>query len=106
MRNRISNLNPSTLNQLETDLVQYCRSYIDRRQGSKVRLSLARHQRAIQNALNYLEKGGEEGSKTKVALDLVCFEIRQAVCELDELIGSTSAEDVLGEIFSQFCVGK
>ncbi len=41
-----------------------------------------------------------------LAIELVAEELRNACNELDRLIGVIGTEDVLGEIFSNFCVGK
>jgi tRNA modification GTPase len=40
------------------------------------------------------------------ALDLLAEELRCAQQHLSELTGSMSADDLLGEIFSNFCIGK
>ena len=39
-------------------------------------------------------------------LDLRAEELRYACDALDELVGRFHPEDVLGEIFSRFCIGK
>ncbi len=38
--------------------------------------------------------------------ELLSFEIRSALTTLEELVGRTYTEDILGRIFSKFCVGK
>ena len=38
--------------------------------------------------------------------ELVAEELRQAHAKLGEIVGETSTEDLLGEIFSKFCIGK
>lgn len=38
--------------------------------------------------------------------ELVAEELRQAHQQLGEIVGETSTEDLLGEIFSSFCIGK
>ena len=40
------------------------------------------------------------------APELIAFEIRQALTSLDDIIGITTTEDILGRIYSKFCVGK
>jgi tRNA modification GTPase len=37
---------------------------------------------------------------------LFAEELRIAQCELDAITGKYSADDLLGEIFSRFCIGK
>ena len=52
----------------------------------------------VNNALNMLE--------TSVSLELVAEELRLAANSLSRIIGKIDVEDVLGEIFSRFCIGK
>jgi tRNA modification GTPase len=40
------------------------------------------------------------------ALDLLAEELRLSHERLGEITGSFSADDLLGEIFSRFCIGK
>jgi len=39
-------------------------------------------------------------------LDLIAEECRLAQGELSMITGALSADDLLGEIFSRFCIGK
>jgi tRNA modification GTPase len=61
---------------------------------------LKRAKRALENALKYL-KGGEFYSPEILMLD-----IREATDALGEIIGAVATENVLGKIFSTFCIGK
>ena len=38
--------------------------------------------------------------------DLIAEDIRTAIRSIDSLVGRIDVEDVLGEIFSSFCIGK
>ena len=40
------------------------------------------------------------------ALELVAYEIKTAISHLDSFLGKTTAENVLDQVFSSFCVGK
>ena len=40
------------------------------------------------------------------ALDLLAEDLRQAQLHLSAITGAFSADDLLGEIFSSFCIGK
>ena len=40
------------------------------------------------------------------ALDLLAEDLRQAQLHLGSITGAFSADDLLGEIFSKFCIGK
>lgn len=47
------------------------------------------------------------GLKTEsVPLSIVAADIKQALTALDEIVGRTYTEDILGRIFSKFCIGK
>jgi len=41
-----------------------------------------------------------------VPVDLLAEDLRRAIRSLDSLIGRVDVENVLGEIFSSFCIGK
>ena len=40
------------------------------------------------------------------ALDLLAEDLRQAQLSLSDITGQFTADDLLGEIFSRFCIGK
>jgi tRNA modification GTPase len=42
----------------------------------------------------------------KLPAELISLEIRRALSALDEIIGITETEEILGRIFSKFCIGK
>ncbi|NDB68196.1 MAG: tRNA uridine-5-carboxymethylaminomethyl(34) synthesis GTPase MnmE [Methylocystaceae bacterium] len=52
----------------------------------------------VNNALALFDRG--------VSLELVAEELRLAANSLSRIIGRIDVEDVLGEIFSRFCIGK
>ncbi len=56
-------------------------------------------QRALNESLGHLDHSG-------TADELVAEAIRSAIRGLDSLVGRIGVEDVLGEIFSSFCIGK
>ena len=64
-----------------------------------------RHLSALSNALALLQTGIEqlEGSG---AGELLAEDLRQAQHHLSEITGDFSSDDLLGEIFSSFCIGK
>jgi tRNA modification GTPase len=53
---------------------------------------------SIKSALHAVSSGSE--------VELVAFDTKSAASALGEIIGKTTTEEVLGEIFSNFCVGK
>ncbi|MEJ6800011.1 MAG: tRNA uridine-5-carboxymethylaminomethyl(34) synthesis GTPase MnmE, partial [Crocinitomicaceae bacterium] len=46
------------------------------------------------------------GLETQVTADFVAMDIRQAMFELGTITGDISTDDLLGNIFSKFCIGK
>ncbi len=65
-----------------------------------------RHIEAMQKAEDALESslvGIEDGF---VGAELVAENLRTAVSAMDSLVGRIDVEDLLGEIFSSFCIGK
>ncbi|MFK7935307.1 MAG: tRNA uridine-5-carboxymethylaminomethyl(34) synthesis GTPase MnmE [Saprospiraceae bacterium] len=68
-------------------------------------VSNARHFTALQEAdesLNAVLVGMENG----VTSDFVAMDIRRALHHLGEIVGAVSTDDLLGNIFSNFCIGK
>jgi tRNA modification GTPase len=62
-----------------------------------------RHKSKIDVCLKHLRK---VRSKAEMPLEIVSFELRQAVEQIGEITGAIYTEQVLDEIFSTFCVGK
>jgi tRNA modification GTPase len=47
-----------------------------------------------------------ESFTQEMPLDLVAVDLRSSLDCLGEIVGKTTTEDILGRIFSQFCIGK
>jgi tRNA modification GTPase len=47
-----------------------------------------------------------EGLNMQLSSDLVSQDLREAMHYLGEITGQVSNEEVLGAIFSKFCIGK
>ena len=65
-----------------------------------------RHIRALQNVQAQLGMAAAQLHSTAPALDLLAEDLRQAQLHLSEITGQFTADDLLGEIFSRFCIGK
>lgn len=63
-----------------------------------------RHIAALEAVEKHLQKVDE--FLTNGMGELVAEELRQAHQQLGKIVGETSTEDLLGEIFSNFCIGK
>ena len=64
-----------------------------------------RHLDAIKRALTFI-KSGKSALDTSLSGELLAEDLRQAQNALSEITGEFSADDLLGEIFSSFCIGK
>jgi tRNA modification GTPase len=65
----------------------------------------ARHAESLRKALAALNKV-TEGLNNKVPGDLLALDIRYALDELESITGQVTNDDLLGNIFSKFCIGK
>ena len=64
-----------------------------------------RHISALKYALDALERGLQEFD-TNLAGELLAEELKHCQACLSEITGEYTADDLLGEIFSSFCIGK
>jgi tRNA modification GTPase len=65
----------------------------------------ARHIEALRNAKSSLLEV-IEGFDNQVPGDLVAIDIRKSLFHLGEITGEITTDDLLGNIFSKFCIGK
>ena len=72
--------------------------------GEGVFLARKRHILAIELTLNYINSAIEQLEVG--ASELVAEDLRQAGMSLGTITGEFSSDDLLGEIFSSFCIGK
>lgn len=68
-------------------------------------ITRARHRSALALALDHLEAAAE-GLHASAAPELVAEDVRRAIRALDSLVGRIDVEDILGAVFSRFCIGK
>lgn len=64
-----------------------------------------RHLDALQRARSFLDNGQEQLSGAGAG-ELLAEDLRQAQQALGEITGEFTADDLLGRIFSSFCIGK
>ena len=64
-----------------------------------------RHRQALMDAVRYFETA-ERSTKKDAPMEIVALELKSGLDALGEIIGETTTEDVLDNIFSQFCLGK
>jgi tRNA modification GTPase len=73
--------------------------------GQETIVSNVRHVEALQKAQISLSQA-QEGLEKQVTGDFVAMDIRQAMFHLGSITGDISTDDLLGNIFSKFCIGK
>ena len=69
-------------------------------------IARARHLQALQGVAAHLTQAQAELASSSPALDLLAEELRLAHNQLCSITGEFSSDDLLGEIFSSFCIGK
>lgn len=65
----------------------------------------SRHYDSLLKALNEIDKV-KHGLETGLSGDLLAIDIRQALYHFGEITGEITNDDLLGNIFANFCIGK
>jgi tRNA modification GTPase len=83
----------------------YSSSIKDQLSGDETMVTNIRHLEALQKTEEALVRvlGGIDGSITS---DFLSMDIKQALHYLGEITGVVTTDDLLGNIFSKFCIGK
>jgi len=76
------------------------------RVGSAGALVRERHRVAVTTAIRSLAESRAEVVRPDSRVELAAEHLRQAVRALDALVGRVDVDDLLGEIFASFCIGK
>jgi tRNA modification GTPase len=66
----------------------------------------ARHLQALRRVEAHLLEAVAHLASRAQALDLLAEELRLGQCALNEITGEFTSDDLLGVIFSKFCIGK
>ena len=64
-----------------------------------------RHYNALLKALEEVQKV-QDGLDNSISGDLLAIDIRQALYHFGEITGEITSDDLLGNIFANFCIGK
>jgi len=95
----------------KTGLEALSQAIWDRVMGAKVQLAdvrvaiNARHQACLQHAKKFLGAARSSFQDGK-SPEFISIELRGALDAVGEVVGKLDAEDLLGKIFSEFCIGK
>lgn len=65
-----------------------------------------RHVQALREVDGFLQQAATQLDARHPALDLLAEDLRQAQRALGQITGEFTPDDLLGEIFSKFCIGK
>lgn len=91
------------VNEIADRLLQFANAGILGKQD--IIVTNVRHFEALQKSKEALDKVAE-GLTTGVTGDFLAMDIRQALFHLGEITGQVSTDDLLGNIFGKFCIGK
>ena len=69
-------------------------------------LARSRHIDCLDRATSHLEKSHQFAADGNISLELFAEELRLAQDQLGQITGKLLPDDLLGKIFSQFCIGK
>lgn len=100
----ISCKNNIGISELKRELVRISMKEFDYSDGSIV-ITNIRHKDALTRALDSL-KIAENSIKSGLSGEFVAVDLRDSLNILGEILGITTPEDILNNIFSQFCIGK
>ena len=74
--------------------------------AESVYLARERHLIALRTAAEHLAAAADHAEQNSQALDLFAEELRLAQDSLNSITGEFTSDDLLGVIFSRFCIGK
>lgn len=91
------------LDDLRMALTDVCAEYAV--SSDDVIVTNARHIDALKNARTALARV-QDGLRSGLPTDLVSQDIREAIYHIGSIVGEISTDEVLGNIFKNFCIGK
>lgn len=100
---RISAKDQTGIEAVKTVLIDYVENLKD--QESNVIITNQRHFDALQKSLQSVLQV-EEAVTSGIHTELLAYELRNALEQLGEISGEFTNDEVLGNIFSKFCIGK
>ena len=73
--------------------------------GDGVLVTSLRHKKCLESARKHLQ-AGMEAYRAGLSEEFPLYDFRKALDALGQITGETSTEDLLKQIFSEFCIGK
>lgn len=100
---KISALENRNIQDLKNELSSYIEE-LKSEEGNVV-ITNQRHYEALQKSLESVNRV-EEAVNSRITTELLAYELRNALEHLGEISGEFTNDEVLGNIFSKFCIGK
>ncbi|MCG3118392.1 MAG: tRNA modification GTPase MnmE [bacterium] len=73
--------------------------------SGEVVLTNLRHKQCLEKALSALQNA-KHSLNENLSAEFVAADLREVIHQIGVLVGQVTTEDILGEIFSNFCIGK
>ncbi|MFC1784425.1 tRNA uridine-5-carboxymethylaminomethyl(34) synthesis GTPase MnmE [Candidatus Neomarinimicrobiota bacterium] len=74
--------------------------------SDNITITTSRQQHALQNCFDRLSAAIGLLNNPRCAYELISIEMREALGALDAILGKTTPDDILNNVFNKFCVGK
>lgn len=74
-------------------------------EAGQVLIANTRHAEALKSSLGALKRA-EDNLNQGTSGELLAFDLREALGHIGSITGEVVADDLLGSIFSRFCIGK
>lgn len=100
---KISAIENRNIQELKNELSSFVEE-LQSEEGNVV-ITNQRHFEALQKSLDSVVRV-EEAVQSQITTELLAYELRNALEQLGEISGEFTNDEVLGNIFSKFCIGK
>ncbi|MEM7559388.1 MAG: GTPase [Planctomycetota bacterium] len=104
-RQEVSALTGSGIEELKSSVLARLAALKDVRKSDALHHTMLRCRDAIERAMTRIEDA-IQAAELSVGEEIVASDLRVAIDELSFVIGEVHTEEILGEIFSRFCIGK
>jgi len=99
----ISAVENENIDELKNELSSYVE--LLKSEENNVVITNQRHYEALKKSLDSVKKV-DEAVNSRITTELLAYELRNALEYLGEISGEFTNDEVLGNIFSKFCIGK